>query len=298
MKHPILAAAALTCMIAAPLAAEPTVYATPHDALMALVDAAQRNDRQAVLAVFGPENEDLISSGNAAEDRRNRAELSRMYHQGYRMEAQPDGSVVIALGLDAWPFPVPLAQSDDGWFFDAEAGRQEIQYREIGGNELDVIDLLDAYVDIQAAYRLTDHDGDGVMEFARRIISDAEDRDGLFWPGSGSPLGAQIARASAYGYNDGTQDHEPDPFHGYYFHILTSQTDAAPGGSMDYLVNGHMLAGHAILAVPSAYGETGIRSFMVSENGVILQADLGETTLETAVGIESYDPDESWTPID
>ena len=264
---------------------------------MALIDAASAQDRDAVLTVFGPENEDLISTGNAAEDQRNRQEILQMYRQGYRMEPRDSGEVIIALGADNWPFPVPLAKSEAGWVFDAEAGRAEVQNREIGGNELEIIDLMDAYGDVQAAFRLVDQNGDGVMEFARRIISDADARDGLFWPGPDSPVGADMARASADGFSDGEIDFEPEPYQGYYFRILTGQTDAAPGGAMAYIVNDHMLAGHGLLAVPSAYGETGIHSFMVSENGIILEADLGRETLDIAAQMTMYDPGEIWSPV-
>ncbi|MDU9003737.1 DUF2950 family protein [Sedimentitalea todarodis] len=297
MKKFLLSGLAATMVSTTPLLAEPAVYATPHDALMALIDAVSAQDRDAVLAVFGPENADLVTTGNAAEDQRNRLEVLQMYGEGYRMEPQNDAEIVIALGADDWPFPVPLARTDAGWAFDAEAGRAEIQNREIGGNELEIIDLMDAYGDVQAAFRLVDQNGDGVMEFARRIISDADARDGLFWPGVDSPIGANLARAAVDGFSDGEVDYEPDPYQGYYFRILTGQTDAAPGGAMEYIINNHMLAGHALLAVPSAYGETGFHSFMVSENGIILEADLGRDTLDIAADMTMYDPGEGWSPI-
>jgi hypothetical protein len=297
MKRYLAIEAVVAQLAAAPLAAEPGVYATPHDALMALVEAVRNGDRDAILKVFGPENEDMVSTGDAAEDRRNALELAKMYRQGYRMEPQADGSVVIALGEDSWPFPVPLAQTEAGWAFDAEAGREEVLNRDIGGNELEVIDLMDAYVDLQAAFRLVDLDGDGVMEFARHIISSGESRDGLFWAGPGSPVGEELARASLDGYSDGDTDHAPEPHQGYYFRILTAQTETAPGGAMEYLVNGNMVAGHALLAVPAAHGETGLHSFMVSENGVILEANLGPDTLEKVADMTAFDPGEGWAPL-
>lgn len=297
MKRYLVTGAILAQFAAAPLAAEPGVYPTPHDALMALVEAVGMGERDAVLAVFGPENEDMITTGDATEDHQNGLALLQMYREGYRMEPQEDGSVVIALGEDGWPFPVPLAQTEAGWAFDTEAGRAEVLNREIGGNELEVIDLMDAYVDLQAGFRLVDQDGDGVMEFARRIISGGESRDGLFWAGPDSPVGEELARASLDGYSDGDADHPPEPYQGYYFRILTAQTEAAPGGAMDYLVNDNMVAGHALLAVPAAYGETGLHSFMVSENGVILEADLGSGTLDIGAGMTTYDPGDDWAPL-
>jgi hypothetical protein len=297
MTRSFLTGVALTCLTAGPLWAEPANYATPFDALEGMISALQATDRTAVLTVFGPENEDLISGGDLTEDANNRIALLGLYREGYRLEPQEDGSVVFAFGADGWPFPVPLVRGTEGWSFDAEAGHQEVVDRALGLNEIEVMDLLEAYVDVQADFRRADHDGDGVMEFARQIISSAETRDGLFWPGQDSPLGERLARASESGFNDGTQDRAPEPYLGYYFRILTSQGDAAPGGALAYLVNGNMVAGHAILAVPAAFGETGVHSFMVSENGVILEADLGEDTLEIAATIEAFDPGSDWTPV-
>lgn len=297
MTRFFLAGLALGCLGALPAAAEPATYATPQDALMTLVAALQAKDRDAVLAVFGPENEDLISDGDPAEDRRNNLKFLQLYGEGFRFVPQEDGSFVIAMGKDGWPFPVPVAKSADGWAFDSEAGRIEVRDRELGLNELEVIDLMDAYGDIQAAFRLRDMDGDGVMEFASRIISSPDQRDGLFWAGPDSPLGEVFARATAEGFNDGEADHPPEPYLGYLYRILTAQGAGAPGGAMDYMVNGNMVAGHALLATPAEYGVTGVFSFMVSENGIILQADLGDDTAEVAAATNAYEPGPDWAPV-
>jgi len=297
MTRSFLAGVALTCLGIGPLWAEPASYANPFDALEGLVSALESGDRSAVLAVFGPENQDLISSGSTAEDARNRTTLLKLYHEGYRLEPQEDGSVVLAFGADAWPFPVPLVRGDAGWSFDAQAGHQEVADRALGLNEIEVIELLNAYVGVQTSFRLNDHDGDGVMEFARQIISSPDKRDGLFWPGQDSPVGERLARASETGFNDGQQDQAPEPYLGYYFRILTGQGTDAPGGALDYLVNDNMVAGHAILAVPADYGVSGASSFMVSENGVIFEANLGEKTLEVSAGIDAYNPGTDWTPL-
>jgi len=298
MTRSFLAGIALTCLSTGSLMAEPAGFATPFDALQGLVSALEASDRGAVLNVFGPENEDLISSGNADEDESHRVQLLELYNEGFRLIPQEDGAFVIVLGADGWPFPVPLSRGTDGWSFDAEAGRQEVADRTLGLNEIEVIELLGAYVGVQAEFRLVDHDGDGVMEFARQIISTADARDGLFWPGQDSPVGERLARASEAGYNDGEQDRPPEPYMGYYFRVLTHQGDAAPGGAMNYLVNDHMVGGHALLAVPADYGVSGVKSFMVSENGVILETDLGEDTLALAVDMRSYDPGEGWEPVE
>ena len=297
MTRSLLTGVALTCLSIGPLWAEPTSYANPFDALEGFVSALETGDRSTVLAVFGPENEDLLSSGSTAEDARNRTTLLKLYHEGYRMEPQEDGSVVLAFGSDAWPFPVPLKRGDGGWSFDAQAGRQEVADRALGLNEIEVIELLAAYVGVQATFRQSDHDGDGVMEFARQIISSPDTRDGLFWPGQASPVGERLARASESGFNDGEQDRAPEPYMGYYFRILTRQGADAPGGAMDYLVNDQMVGGHAILAVPADYGVSGANSFMVSENGVIFEADMGEETLKKAAETDTYNPGTDWTPV-
>lgn len=296
MNRSLFAGIALSLLAISPVSAEPARYASPFDALEGLISALQIGDGKAVLTVFGPENKELMSSGDADRDAQNRASVLALYGEGYRMEPQEDGSVVFALGADGWPFPVPLKRGEQGWAFDAEAGRAEVNNRTIGLNEIDVIDLLDAYVGVQTGFRQVDQDGDGVMEFARQIISSAEQRDGLFWPDTESPVGEQLARASASGFNDGQSDRPPEPYLGYYFKILTRQGDNAPGGAMDYLVNGNMVAGHALLAVPADYGASGVHSFMVSENGVILQAVLGEETLEIAAEMDAFDPGADWAP--
>ena len=299
MRNLKFLAIVLACLLAKTAMADPGKYQSPQDALEALMDALRNADRAAVLDVFGTEAKDYLSAGDPVEDQLNRLSMLDLYQQGYRFEPQEDGSVMIALGSGGWLFPVPLAKAEDGsWSFDNDLGREEVRLRQVGENELEIIELLSAYGDIQNAFRQADMDGDGVMEFAQQIISSSsEARDGLFWPEEDTLLGELFARASATGYNDGTSDQPPEPFFGYYFRVLTKQTDAAPGGAMDYVINGNMVGGHALLAVPAVYGETGIHSFMVSENGVILETVLGEDTLTIASEMFAYDPTEEWLPV-
>ena len=288
----------LLCLAAAPALADPADYASPQEALDAMVAALEAHDRSAMQTVFGPEAEDLLSSGDPAEDQRRREALLAAYGEGYRFAPRAEGGVEILLGADGWPFPIPLVRDGAAWQFDIAAGREEVADREIGLNELDVIDLMQAYVDLQAEYRLVDHDGDGVMEFAAAIISSEGARDGLYWDGEDSPIGIGMARASADGFNDGVADHAPDPYRGYYFRILDAQGAAAPGGALTYLVNGHMLAGHALIGFPAVYGETGVNTFLVAENGIVYQADLGPDTVELADAIDSFEPGPDWQPVD
>lgn len=269
-------------------------FDTPQSALDAFIGALDAEDQGKLLDIFGPEAEDLLATGDPDEDRSRRQDVLAMYAEGYRFQPDENG-VVILLGEDSWPFPIPISRDAEQWQFDLEAGVEEVAAREIGLNELDVMDLLEAYVDLQAAFRLVDHNGDGVMEFARTIISGPDTRDGLFWPGEDSLVGAALARAAASGWSDGEQDYEPEPFLGYYYTILQGQGTNAPGGAHSYFAGDHMVAGHALLAVPAEYGETGIHSFLIGENGIIYEADFGPETLDRTAEISEYDPGPDWS---
>ncbi|MEY8838079.1 DUF2950 family protein, partial [Cribrihabitans sp. XS_ASV171] len=207
-----------------------------------------------------------------------------------------DRRVGFELGADDWPMPIDVVRTDAGWSFDVEGGLEEIAARLIGFNELDVIDAMRAYVEIQRDFRSVDQDGDGLLEFAAHIISSAGSRDGLYWPGGESPVGDLVARASLDGFAEEGSDNAAQPYLGYYYRILDAQGSAAPGGGTSYLVNGQMLAGHALLAVPAIYGESGVHSFLVAENGVVLEADLGAESLTIARKMSAYNPDDAWTP--
>ncbi|WP_170327381.1 DUF2950 family protein [Ruegeria arenilitoris] len=280
-----------------PVLSEGARFDTPQMALDAFVDALKVNDQSKLLEIFGPEAEDLVGTGDPAEDQERRHEVLGMYAEGYRFQPEDKG-VVLLLGEDSWPFPIPILRMEDGWRFDLEAGIEELSAREIGLNELEVIELLEAYVDLQAAFRLLDHNGDGVMEFAQTIISDPGKRNGLFWPEDDSFVGAALARAAASGWSDGEVDYEAEPFLGYYYRILQGQGANAPGGAYSYFVGDRFVAGHALLAVPSDYGQTGIHSFLVGENGIVYEADFGSETLNIAAEISTYDPDTNWSPVE
>jgi len=283
--------------IAGPALSDGKQFDTPQNALDAFVEALRADDQTKLLEIFGPEAEDLIGTGDPAEDQQRRQDVLAMYAEGYRFQPEEDG-VTLVLGEDSWPFPIPISKGSDGWHFDLEAGIEELSAREIGLNELEVIDLLEAYVDLQAAFRLVDHNGDGVMEFARTIISDPDERNGLFWPGEDSFVGAALARAAASGWSDGEADYEAEPFLGYYYTILQGQGPNAPGGAYSYYVGDKFVAGHALLAVPADYGESGIHSFLVGENGIVYEADFGPETLDLTAEITTYDPGSDWSPAE
>ncbi len=281
---------------------EAMVFASPEAATEAVIGALEAEDRAALIEVFGPENEDVILTGDDADDRQTWGEFLRDYRAMNRIAPDGEGRATLYVGRDQWPFPAPLVESDGKWSFDAEAAREEVALRRIGRNELDVIDLMRGYVRAQAAYRAEDPDGDGLPTFAASILSSPDSRDGLYWDaeegGPVSPVGDFMARAAAEGYSVDGRDVDPEPYLGYYYRVLERQGAAAPGGEMDYMINGRMVAGHALLAVPADYGDTGVMSFMVGEAGVVYEADLGEDTLEVAAGIEAFDPGEGWSPVE
>lgn len=293
-------AATLALLLATGVAvAEPAKYASPEAAVDAILAALDARDRDALLSVFGSENEDVVFTGDQDEDIQIWSDFLASYNRQHRIEMDGDRAV-LHIGREDWPFPAEIVNISGEWQFDGAGAREEVVLRRIGLNELDVIDLLKSGVEIQAAYRQTDYDDDGVMEFAASILSSPGNRDGLYWPDEPgtlpSPIGPFIARASADGYNfDGT-DEAPEPYLGYYFRVLQKQGAAAPGGAFDYLVDGNMVAGYAFLAYPADYGQSGIMSFMVGENGVVYEADLGEDSLDAGNAIDSFDPAEGWSP--
>ncbi|WP_181164628.1 DUF2950 domain-containing protein [Amaricoccus solimangrovi] len=289
------------CLLAGPGAADPAVFGAPEAAVESVIAALEARDEAALIAVFGPENGDVVLTGDAVEDHQTWSEFLRQYRALRRIDREGETATLV-IGRDLWPVPIPLRHTAAGWSFDAGAAREETRLRRIGRNELDVIDLMRGYDAAQAAYRAMDPDGDGLPGFAPRLISSAGARDGLYWPDAPgapeSPIGDFMARAASDGYSiDGGADAEPDPYLGYYFHVLTRQGPHAPGGAMDYMVGGHMVAGHALIAFPADYGESGVMSFMVGERGVVYEADLGPDTLAVASGIDAFDPGPGWTPV-
>ena len=218
---------------------------------------------------------------------------------------QDNGTIVLRAGNDHWPFAIPLAKKGDKWFFDTLAGKEEILNRRIGGNELSAIEVCYAYVKAQREYIQKDYDGNRVMEYAQRMQSKPGMKDGLFWETKSgeeeSPLGPLVASASQEGYSSKTVSaisRKHDPFHGYFFRILKKQGKKAPGGKFDYVINGHMVAGFALLAYPAQWGNSGVMTFIVNQQGKIYQKNLGEKTADLAPKIKEYNPDETWKPAE
>jgi hypothetical protein len=256
--------AALAAAFPMVVLAEPEGFDTPETAVTAVITALEAQDRDALIAIFGAENEDVILTGDQSEDRAIWSEFLSNYRSHNRI-SEEDDVATLYVGRTLWPFPVLMFREGDIWRFDAEEARDEILLRRIGANELDVIGLLRGYVQAQAAFRSANPDGDGLPSFASAILSSPGQRDGLYWPpepgAPASPIGDIMARAAADGYSIDGADEGPEPYLGYYFRVLTRQGAAAPGGALDYMVGGHMLAGHALLALRGGYGVPGLMGF-------------------------------------
>jgi hypothetical protein len=270
------------------------VFASPEQAGKALVEANRTNNHSELLKILGPGAADLINSGDPIADSNARKKFVAAYNAGHAWE-KADGEEVMVVGADKWPLPIPLLQEKGKWHFDTKAGRQEILERRIGHNELTVIKVCRAYVEAQADYASVNP---GLHEYAQKFKSSPGKHDGLYWRvASGekeSPLGELVARAEAEGYNTSAAKGTHVPFHGYYFRILKAQSSAARGGAGNYVVNGHMTKGFALLAYPARYGDSGIKTFIVNQAGIVHEKDLGPNTVATAAKITSYDPDPAW----
>jgi hypothetical protein len=217
-----------------------------------------------------------------------------------RLEKDGPDKVTLVFGREGWPFPIPLVRGQSGWSFDTEAGEQEILNRRIGRNELGAIDVARAYVRAQRTYAASDHDGSGVMAFAQRMASTPGKRDGLYWPAVEgqplSPFGPLVASAVAEGYSK--KSDKPTPYHGYLYRVLTAQGAHAPGGAYSYIINGHMIGGFALVAYPVDYGNSGVMTFIVNQQGVVYEKDLGDDTATVAAKMTVYDPDSTWDKVE
>jgi len=276
-------------------------FATPDEASNALVAAAKAGDQTAALAIFGPDSKEIISSGDAVEDKNAAGAFVARYEVMHRWRKLTDGAQILLVGADNFAFPIPLKKNADGqWFFDTAAGKEEILNRRIGRNELAIIDVCEAVARAQSEYFSKLHDGATRKQYALKFISDPGKQNGLYWhssPGQPeSPLGPLVAFATAEGYSAKPDAHIP--FHGYYFHMLKGQTDKAPGGARNYVVDGKMTGGFGFVAYPAKYGNSGVMTFMINQDGVLLQKDLGKATTETAPAMNEFDPDASWRMVE
>jgi hypothetical protein len=276
------------------------VFQSPDEAGDALLQAARSGDQNALVMVLGPESKELISSGDPTEDKTIVDAFVGAYGEMHRWHKMTDGSQILLVGVDNFPFPIPLRKNAGGrWYFDTASGKDEILARRIGRNELAVISVCGALVDAQAEYFSRHRDDGGTNQYALKFISDTGLKNGLYWESpdgqARSPLGPLVAFATKEGYSVKPNSHTP--FHGYNFRMLTRQGSHAPGGAKDYVVDGKMVGGFAFVAYPTAYGDSGVMTFMINQDGVLLQKDLGKTTTETATAMTEFDPDSTWTVV-
>ncbi len=275
-------------------------FASPQDAANALVLAAKNHDTKELHAIFGSEREDLVSPDVVQASDESKKFIACL-SQKTQLIDHSDSSVTLELGADNWPFPIPLVKKDGKWFFDTVAGKREILARRIGRDEIGAMKVCRAFVAAQREYASEDRMGDGVLAYAQLLHSSPGKHDGLYWPSKPgealSPLGPLIALAHMEGYHHTTQmlNNEQAPFRGYYFKILTSQGKNAPGGAYNYIINGRMIAGFALIAWPAEWDNTGVMTFIVNQQGKIHQKNLGPSTFDTAQAIATYAPNDTWT---
>jgi hypothetical protein len=263
-------------------------FSSPEEASNALVTAAQGNDEKAMLEILGADGKQIVSSGDDAEDAEGRANFVKRYQEMHRLVKEPDGTTVLYIGAENWPNPIPLVNKGNAWYFDTEAGKKEILFRRVGRNEMSTIRVCQELVAAQKEYS-TEH-----KEYAQKIFSDEGQHNGLYWKASGeqmSPIGPLVAAAVVERYDT---SNAPTPYRGYYYHVLARQGKNATGGAKAYIVNGKMTAGFAFVAYPAEYRSSGVMTFMVSEDGVVYQKDLGKKTDAVAKGMKEFNPDSSW----
>lgn len=300
----LLVAAAAVFSWSMPLiaAAPQKLFSSPEDALKGLVEAVKTHDKAALEQIFGPSAKDL-RSGDDVQAAAEFDEFAKHVAEKTNLVKENDSKAIIYLGNENWPFPIPLVKMNDQWFFDTDAGKEEILNRRIGEDELTAILVCRIYVKAQREYVLKDWDNDGILAYAQKLRSDPGKKNGLFWrhaPDEAvSPLGELVARARMEGYKKGKSlfKEQPVPFHGYYFKILTQQGKNAPGGKYNYIINGNMLAGFALVAFPSNWGKSGVMTFIVNQQGKVYQKNLGPDTMKIAQEMKTYGPDKTWTPV-
>ena len=269
-------------------------FATPEGAAAALLEAVRAADPKQIHSVLGPGSGKLISSGDPVEDAMRRDRFVAAYNEAVKIETSGEGRATLFIGTEQWPFPFPLVKTATGWRFDVKSGAEEILNRRIGRNERSAIQVCLAYVDAQREYATKDRDNNGLLEYAKKLISTPGQKDGLYWDTADgepvSPLGPLSTQAKQEGY----QDLSAAPYHGYYYRILTAQGEHAEGGAYDYIVDGKMIGGFALVAYPARWGASGVMTFVCSHSGVVYQKNLGKDSASIAESMTLYDPDPTW----
>jgi len=273
-------------------------FASPEEAVSALVAAVKADDQKEMLAILGPGSEELISSGDEIADKAGREKFLNAYEEMNKLEKVSTGKMILCMGEDNWLLPIPIVKKNNTWFFDTKAAKEEILNRRIGRNELNVIEVLHAYVDAQFEYATKDCKGGGAVEFAQKFVSTEGKHDGLYWEAKEgeemSPLGPLVAQAAMEGYAEKSAGINFSPYHGYYYKILNGQGKNATGRAYDYVVKGKMILGFALVAYPAQYGNSGIMTFMVNQEGIIYEKNLGKNIERIAKDMTKFDPDRTW----
>jgi len=276
-------------------------FLSPEEAVEKLVEAIKQADINELLRILGPDAKAVLDSGDKEKDQANRERFLEAYKKKNKLEKRDDGKLILEVGENDWQFPFPLAKDDNGWYFDIEAGKEEMLNRRIGRNELSTIEAAKAYVDAQREYYLANAQKDKISSYAQKFASTPNKRDGLYYevkPGEKeSPLGELYAKAQASkGKSDAVSGRQA--YYGYFFRILTAQGPDAPGGAYDYIAHDKMFGGHGLIAWPANYGETGVKTFIVNHDGIVYEKDLGEDTTKDANEITVFNPDKSWKRVD
>jgi len=274
-------------------------FSSPEEAVKALIVAMKAHKVKELNSIFGPAGKEILSSGDAIEDRAGRERFMQAYETKNVLKREGDSKVILQLGTEEWPFPVPIVKRGEKWSFDAKQGKEELINRRIGKNELNTIQTCLAYVDAQREYAAKDRNGDGLFEYAQKFMSTLGKKDGLYWKakaGEGeSPLGDFAARAAQEGYRK--TSNKPISYHGYYFKILKAQGKNAPGGAYDYIIKGNMIGGFGMVAYPANYGVSGVMTFVINHDGIVYEKNLGKDTAKIVQVMKLYDPDKTWREV-
>ena len=302
LQQALLLSAAMVLTIAvlnaAPQSGQQT-FATPREAAQAIIDAADHNDTAALLKLFGGGGKNIVESGDPAEDKASRAEFARLSRQKLQVSQDPSNPdrAILLIGSQDWPFPVPLVRQSGRWYFDSAAGRIEILAHRVGENEVNAVEVCRGYVEAQMEYAARDRNGDGVLQYAQRIVSSPGKQDGLYTQGATESL-VPKAFANAALADAAQGGRKLDRYHGYYFAILKAQGPDAPAGALNYVVKGKMIGGFALVAWPAEYGVSGVKTFIVNHRGIVYEKDLGPNTAASARHMTRFNPDKSWKPVE
>jgi hypothetical protein len=302
-NHPAVSASVLAIVTLVTAALFPAIsraqapgqktYPSAEAASQALYQATEQGDQSALLEVLGPDGKEIVSSGDAAEDKANFANFAEQYKFMHRLVTEPDGTTTLYIGAENWPTPIPLVEKDNRWYFDTASGKEEILFRRVGKNELSAIRICQELVAAQRQFYSKEND-----QYAEKFVSDKGKQDGLYWPDASdqyaSPIGPLLAGAGTSAAESKSEQQAPVPYRGYYFRILESQGKDAAGGPINYVVDGKMTKGFAFVAYPAMYRDSGVMTFIVNQEGVVYEKDLGKDTEKLAASMTSYDPGPTW----